>query len=140
MHQNNIENRAGGSGKPPKEKNKNLVGLSFTDSELAHLKEVAGLVPLATYVKHRLKTDTDIFQKVVSESGEKAVGTQRLDAVAPQDLNHKLSRTSRHFSLQSKHHNLFDAIVFKMKRKMKGPELVEQAIELLAEKHGVYLG
>lgn len=36
------------------EKQSEIVGLRFTKSELAKIKEKAGLVPVATFLKHRL--------------------------------------------------------------------------------------
>ena len=39
---------------PEAEKQTELVGLRFTKSELAAIKEQAGLVPVATYLKNEL--------------------------------------------------------------------------------------
>ena len=44
--------------KPIMEKQSEIVGLRFTKSELAEIKKKAGLIPLATYLKHQLCNKT----------------------------------------------------------------------------------
>lgn len=44
------------------EKQSEIVGLRFTKSELAQIKGKAGLVPVATYLKNLLVTETDVFK------------------------------------------------------------------------------
>ena len=57
---NNTLNKKQGSAKawrkpkPVMEKQSEIVGLRFTKSELAQIKEKAGLVPIATYLKNFL--------------------------------------------------------------------------------------
>jgi hypothetical protein len=41
---------------PEAEKQTELVGLRFTKTELEAIKKQAGLVPVATYLKHQIKT------------------------------------------------------------------------------------
>ena len=48
--------------KPIIEKQSETVGLRFTKSELAQIKEKAGLVPVATYLKNLLVAETDVIQ------------------------------------------------------------------------------
>ncbi len=53
-----------GVGRPPKpvkEKESELLGLRFTPSEFKVLKEKAGLVPLATFVKDHIRRNTDLL-------------------------------------------------------------------------------
>lgn len=48
----------GRTGRPPKkagEKENNRIAVCFNDAELAKIKELAGLVPLGTFLKHHLK-------------------------------------------------------------------------------------
>ncbi len=40
--------------KPPAEKCSEIVGLKFTPSEMETIKNQAGLIPLATYLKNKL--------------------------------------------------------------------------------------
>jgi len=49
--------------KPIAEKQSELVGLRFTPSELAKIKEKAGLVPVATFLKNELVEKSDILTK-----------------------------------------------------------------------------
>ncbi len=39
------------------EKQSEIVGLRFTKSELSKIKKEAGLVPIATFLKHKLSID-----------------------------------------------------------------------------------
>lgn len=39
-----------------------VISLKITPSELALLKEKAGLVPLGRYLKHRIRTETSILK------------------------------------------------------------------------------
>lgn len=51
-------------GRKPKsieEKESKTVGLKFTPSEYENLKEKAGLVPLATFIKEHLRNKTDFL-------------------------------------------------------------------------------
>ena len=51
-------------GRKPKsadEKESEIVAIKFTKAELAKLEEKAGLVPKSTYLKHILRSTTDIF-------------------------------------------------------------------------------
>ena len=48
--------------KPIMEKQSEIVGLRFTKSELAEIKERAGLIPVATYLKNKLIKKTWIFK------------------------------------------------------------------------------
>ena len=50
--------------KPVEEKQSEMIGLRFTRSELCHIKQKAGLVPIATYLKNDLYTKTDLFAKL----------------------------------------------------------------------------
>ena len=43
------------------EKQSEIVGLRFTKSELAQIKKVAGLIPVATFLKNLLVTETDLL-------------------------------------------------------------------------------
>ena len=47
--------------KNPEEKESEVVALKLTPSELARLKMKAGLVAKSTYIKHILRTETDLF-------------------------------------------------------------------------------
>jgi hypothetical protein len=48
--------------KKPADKESEVVAIKLTPAELAKLEEKAGLVPKSTYLKHILRTDTDIFE------------------------------------------------------------------------------
>jgi len=51
-------------GRKPKnieDKESEIVAIKFTRAELAKLEKKAGLVPKSTYLKHILRTKTDIF-------------------------------------------------------------------------------
>ena len=51
-------------GRKPKraeDKESEIVAIKFTKAELAKLEEKAGLVPKSTYLKHILRTKTNIF-------------------------------------------------------------------------------
>ena len=51
-------------GRKPKsaeEKESEIVAIKFTKAELAKLEEKAGLVQKSTYLKHILRSKTDIF-------------------------------------------------------------------------------
>jgi len=47
--------------KKPEDKESEIVAIKLTKAELAMLEEKAGLVPKSTYLKHILRTTTDIF-------------------------------------------------------------------------------
>ncbi len=47
--------------KPASEKESEIVTLKITMHEMGALKEKAGLVPIATYVKHYLREESDLF-------------------------------------------------------------------------------
>ena len=47
--------------KKPEDKESEIVALKLTKAELDKLLEKAGLVPKSTYLKHILRTETDIF-------------------------------------------------------------------------------
>ena len=47
--------------KPVQEKQSEMIGLRFTLKEYENVKAKAGLVPIATYLKHALFKQTDIF-------------------------------------------------------------------------------
>ena len=53
---------AGRKAKKPEDKESEIVAIKFTKAELAKLEEKAGLVPKSTYLKHILRTNTDIFE------------------------------------------------------------------------------
>ena len=48
--------------KPLAEKQSEMIGLRFTKQEYQLIKDKAGLVPIATYLKNALFTQTDIFR------------------------------------------------------------------------------
>lgn len=48
--------------KKPADKESEVVAIKLTPAELAKLEEKAGLVPKSTYLKHILRTETDIFE------------------------------------------------------------------------------
>lgn len=52
---------AGRKAKKPEDKESEIVAIKLTKAELAKLEEKAGLVPKSTYLKHILRTTTDIF-------------------------------------------------------------------------------
>lgn len=52
-------------GRKPKaaaEKESEIVALKLTPTEVAILKEKAGLAPASTYLKHILRNETDVFK------------------------------------------------------------------------------
>lgn len=51
----------GRKAKKPEDKESEIVAIKLTKAELAKLEEKAGLVPKSTYLKHILRTKTDIF-------------------------------------------------------------------------------
>lgn len=51
----------GRKAKKPEDKESEIVAIKLTKAELAKLEEKAGLVPKSTYLKHILRTTTDIF-------------------------------------------------------------------------------
>ena len=51
----------GRKAKKPEDKESEIVALKLTKAELARLEEKAGLVPKSTFLKHILRTETDIF-------------------------------------------------------------------------------
>lgn len=48
--------------KPIAEKQSEMIGLRFTKQEHQLIKDKAGLVPIATYLKNALFTQTDVFE------------------------------------------------------------------------------
>jgi hypothetical protein len=48
--------------KKPADKESEVVAIKLTPAELAKLEEKAGLVPKSPYLKHILRTKTDIFE------------------------------------------------------------------------------
>tara|TARA_R110002167_G_scaffold171391_3_gene369385 strand:- start:906 stop:1145 length:240 start_codon:yes stop_codon:yes gene_type:complete len=51
----------GRKAKRPEDKESEIVAIKLTKAELEMLEEKAGLVPKSTYLKHILRTTTDIF-------------------------------------------------------------------------------
>lgn len=51
----------GRKAKKPEDKESEIVAIKLTKAELSVLEEKAGLVPKSTYLKHILRTTTDIF-------------------------------------------------------------------------------
>lgn len=51
----------GRKAKKPEDKESEIVAIKLTKAELAMLEKKAGLVPKSTYLKHILRTTTDIF-------------------------------------------------------------------------------
>lgn len=51
----------GRKAKKPEDKESEIVAIKLTKAELTKLEEKAGLVPKSTYLKHILRTTTDIF-------------------------------------------------------------------------------
>jgi hypothetical protein len=51
----------GRKAKRPEDKESEIVAIKLTRAELAKLEEKAGLIPKSTYLKHILRTKTDIF-------------------------------------------------------------------------------
>ena len=47
--------------KKPADKESEVVAIKLKPAELAKLEEKAGLVPKSTYLKHILRSETDIF-------------------------------------------------------------------------------
>ena len=54
--------RAGRKPKPPHLKETRTVQIRFTEEEMQALEARAGLIPLATFLKHHLKTQTDFME------------------------------------------------------------------------------
>ena len=54
--------KVGRKPKPLNERESETVVLKLTVEEMMQLKDKAGLIPLATYVKHHLRNKTDIFR------------------------------------------------------------------------------
>ncbi len=48
--------------KKPADKESEVIAVKLTKAELAKLEEKAGLIPKATYLKHVLRNETDIFE------------------------------------------------------------------------------
>ncbi len=48
--------------KPASEKESEIVTIKITMGEMDALKEKAGLVPIATYVKHYLREESDLLR------------------------------------------------------------------------------
>lgn len=57
-----LKRRVGRPSKPINECESELISLKITPVELAILKEKAGLVPIGRYIKHYLRTETDLFK------------------------------------------------------------------------------
>jgi hypothetical protein len=55
------KNKVGRPIKPAEECESELISLKLTPLEMEVLKKKAGLVPLSRYLKHHLRTETDIF-------------------------------------------------------------------------------
>ena len=51
----------GRKAKKPADKESEIVAIKLTKAELAILEEKAGLVPKSTYLKHILRTKTDLL-------------------------------------------------------------------------------
>lgn len=51
----------GRKAKKPEDKESEIVAIKLTKAELAKLEEKAGLVPKSTYLKHILRTQTDLL-------------------------------------------------------------------------------
>lgn len=51
----------GRKAKKPEEKESEVLAIKLTKAELARLEEKAGLVPKSTYLKHLIRSQTDIF-------------------------------------------------------------------------------
>ncbi len=47
--------------KPKQEKQSEVIGLRFTPSEKAHIEKLAGLIPIATFLKDKLEKETNLF-------------------------------------------------------------------------------
>lgn len=59
-----LSKKAGRPTKPANERESEVVSIKITPRELANMKERAGeLVPLGTFMKHYLRTQTDLFTK-----------------------------------------------------------------------------
>lgn len=54
--------KVGRKAKPKAEKESEMVGLMLTPSEMVNLKKNAGLVNLGTFLKHHLRTETDLLK------------------------------------------------------------------------------
>lgn len=48
--------------KRPAEKESEVVAIKLTPAEFAKLEKKAGLVPKSTFLKHIIRTETDIFE------------------------------------------------------------------------------
>jgi len=53
--------KPGRKAKRPEDKESEIVAIKLTKSELETLETKAGLVPKSTYLKHILRTETDLF-------------------------------------------------------------------------------
>lgn len=53
----------GRKAKRPEDKESEIVAIKLTKAELAALEGKAGLVPKSTYLKHILRTTTDVFDQ-----------------------------------------------------------------------------
>ena len=59
-----LQKKQGKASKPASERDSKVVSIKITPSELAILKGKAGeLVPLGTFLKHYLRTQTDLLVK-----------------------------------------------------------------------------
>ena len=56
-----VAGKRGRKAKSKDEKESEMVGLLLTKPEKAKLAKRAGMVPVATFLKHYLRTETDIF-------------------------------------------------------------------------------
>ncbi|MEC4090902.1 hypothetical protein [Pseudoalteromonas rubra] len=61
IHKPSPVKTSGRTAKPAAEKQSELVGLRFTPSELAVVKQKAGLVPVATFIKNELIEKTALL-------------------------------------------------------------------------------
>ena len=52
----------GRKARPDSEKESEIIAIKFTKSELKTIKGKAGLVPKSTFLKHIIRTKTDIFK------------------------------------------------------------------------------
>tara|TARA_B100001063_G_C16559504_1_gene450222 strand:- start:417 stop:680 length:264 start_codon:yes stop_codon:yes gene_type:complete len=54
--------KAGRKPKPASEKATEQITIKFTPGQYQKLTEKAGLIPIATFLKHQLETNTDVFE------------------------------------------------------------------------------
>ena len=56
-----VGKKSGRKKKPASEKESKTITLKVTPAEFEHLESMAGLAALGTYVKHYLRTNSDLF-------------------------------------------------------------------------------